>query len=288
MRSNLGYIPLPVGLTRHQWRFLNVVDRLIGESLRIGIALFGAWSLYAQLAVLFRADFATLKAFSIFPVLGATALLVCKGNKCGLRPSMTSCFRETRHYPHLRLPQRCWFLTPFVLVGLWATGAEWFFWLLSVVYLFAASHSFSSDSSPRPVPDQKITIYELIGLACICGIVVLLTLGVHRPDTDDAFFVSLASAAIDNPGEPLYGFDNLYRSGLPLVEQHLHFVQTHEYFIAVLADFIKVPVRVLYYVVMPAFWAPVGIMAHWILLRRFLPGYRAANSLTFFLNFVPK
>ena len=280
MRSNLGLIPLPVGLTRHQWRFLKVRYRLIGESLRMGIALFGAWSLYAQLAALFRADFATLKSFSIFPVIGAIALLVCMSNNYGLRPSMTSCFRETRHYPRLRLPQWCWFLTPFVLVGLWAAGAEWFFWLLSAVYLFAACHSFSFDSSPRPMPDQKITVCELIGLACICGIVVLLTLGVHRPDADDAFFVSLASAAIDNPGEPLYGFDNLYRSGLPLVEQHLHFVQTHEYFIAVLADFIKVPVRVLYYVVMPAFWTPVGILAHWILLRRFLPGRPALVGLT--------
>lgn len=260
---------------------MKVYYRSIGESLSIGIALFGAWSLYAQIATLFRADFATLKTFSILPVLGAIALLVYSRNKYSQQPSMTSCFRETRHFQFIRLPQWCWFLTPFVLAGLFGvTGLEWLFWLLSVVYLFAVSHLFSSDSSPKPVPDSKSTVWELIWLTCICGIVALITLGVHRPDPDDAFFVSLASAAIDNPGEPLYGFDNLYRSGLPLVEQHLHFVQTYEYFIAVLADFTKVPVRVLYYVVLPALWAPIGILVHWILLRRFLPGRSALVGLT--------
>lgn len=108
---------------------------------------------------------------------------------------------------------------------------------------------------------------------------MLLTMGTNCPDADDAFFVSLAASAIDNPGAPLYGFDNLYRSELPLVEQHLHFAQTYEYFVAVLSSFTGVPVRVLYYVVLPALWAPTGILAYWSLLRRFLPRLYALAGL---------
>ena len=258
---------------------MKVRYRLFVKYLSIGIALFGAWSLYAQLVTLFRGDFATLKAFSILPLICTFVLLVCMRKEYGLRPRMAFFIRKTKQVPRLRLPYWCWILTPFVLVGLWKTGLEWLFWLLSSAYLFAASHSFSSNSSHRLDPGPKITVWELIGLAGICGIVVLITLGANRPDADDAFFVSLATAAIDNPGEPLYGFDSLYRSGLPLVEQHLHFVQTHEYFIAVLADFTKIPVRFLYYIVLPAIWAPVGILAHWILLRRFLPSLPALVAL---------
>ncbi|MBW2644791.1 MAG: hypothetical protein JRE23_01185 [Deltaproteobacteria bacterium] len=260
---------------------MKVYYQSIGKSLSIGIALFGAWSLYAQTLMLFRADFTTLKTFSIIPVLGVIALLFCIRNRHEPQPGLASCFQETRHKPFLRLPQWFWFLTPFVLAGFFAlTGLQWLCWLLSAVYLLAAKHAFSSDSSPKPMIDPKSTVWELIGLTCICGIVVFLSLGAHRPDADDAFFVSLASAAIDNPEEPLYGFDNLYRSGLPLVEQHLHFGQTYEYFIAVLADFTGIPVRVLYYVLLPALLAPIGILVYWILLRRFLPRRSALIGLT--------
>ena len=211
------------------------------------------------------------EASLVLPFICTIVLLVYMSKEYSLRRKKAFCFCRTKRFPRLRLPYWCWILTPFVLVGLWLTGLEWLFWIFSSAYLFAAAPSFSSNSSFSLEPGPRITSLELIGLACICGIVVLITLGAHRPDADDAFFVSLATAAIDNPGEPLYGFDNLYRSRLPLVEQHLHFLQTYEYFVAVLADYTKIPVRVLYYIVLPAFWAPVGILVHWILLRRFLP-----------------
>jgi hypothetical protein len=244
---------------------------LITDLLCIGIALFGAWCLYAQIAILFRANFITLKTFSIFPVIVVFTYFVFSREQCGLQSTMTSYERKTESYSYLQLPRWFWLLTPFVIVGLFEiTGSEWLFWLLSSIYLFVSSRVSFSNSSPIPEPELTITVMEVIGLACICGIVVLLTMGARRPDPDDAFFVSLASAAIDNPGEPLYGFDNLYRSGMPLPVQHLHLLQTYEYFIAVLSDFTRVPIRVLYYIVLPPLFSLVGILANWIVLRRFL------------------
>ena len=43
--------------------------------MRAGLALFGAWSLYAQVAAFLGADFATLKALSLLPILAAAAFL---------------------------------------------------------------------------------------------------------------------------------------------------------------------------------------------------------------------
>jgi hypothetical protein len=262
---------------------MKVSYRSIGASLSIGFALFGAWSLYTQIAALLGADFATLKAFAFLPVLGAMALLIHRRGKSGPQPSSGSCVREAAGVPRLRLPQWFWLVAPFALAGLyWATRSEWLFWLLSTAYLFAACYTFASDSSdsvPGPMPDSGVSAWELIGLACLCGIAVLLGLGSNRPNADDAFFVSLASSALDNPGAPLFGFDNLYRSGLPLVEQHLHFGQSYEYLVAVLAALTTLPVRVLYYAVLPAIWLPLGILAHWNLLRRFLPNRPALVGL---------
>ena len=244
----------------------------ISNFLKIVISLFGAWSLYAQLAVLFHIDFATLKSFSFLPVLGTIALLIYKNSEYDRRPGTSSYSLKQKTYPFPRIPHWFWLVIPFILAAFYQfIGLEWIFWLLSMIYLFAASHALPTESPTGPKSDQKINVGELMVLICICGVVILITLGVNRPDADDAFFVSLASAAIDNPEESLYGFDNLYRSGLPLVEQHLHLVQTYEYFIAVLADLTKIPVRYLYYVALPPFWATIGILTHWIVLRRFLP-----------------
>ena len=241
----------------------------------MGMALFGAWALYAQLLVLSGANFTTLKTLSMFPLLGAAVLLGCMRDNAGLRPSMAIGHRRRNRKPLLSAPKCFWFVTPLVLVGIFEfTGSVWGFWILSTAFLFTVSRSWP-ESSQKPKPDPKITVGESMGLACICIFVVVVTLGANRPDADDAFLISLATAAIDRPDIPLYGFDNVYKSGMPLLEQDLHLAQSYEYFIALLADITKIRVHVLYYVVFPALWAPVGILVHWILLRHFLPGRSA-------------
>jgi hypothetical protein len=252
----------------------------IGDLLSIGLAVFGAWSLCVQVVAVLGGDFAILRALSIPVVLGAIAFLVRVRRDDRQQSSADACTPETCERPDARLPQWFWLVAPVLAAGLyWATGSEWLFWLTSTAYLFAASRACSSDPVLAPIPDSKVPAWELTVLVGLCGVAALLSLGANRPDADDALFVSLASSAIDRPGEPLYGFDSLYRSGLPLAEQYLHFGQSHEYLIAALAAFSKVPVRVLYYVVFPALWSLAGMLVHWYVLRRFLPGRPALVGL---------
>ncbi len=261
---------------------MNLSRRSVAAASSMGPALFGAWTLCVQVAALLRADFATLEALFPFVVLGAAALLLIAARQGSHQPLQTDyCARATVGGSCVRVPEWLWLAAPAFLAGFyWATGAEWLFWVMSLAYLLAASCACSFDPSPGPLPDSKIAGWEVMSLLGLCAVAVLLGLGAHRPDADDAFFVSLASSAIDYPKAPLFGFDSLYKSGLPLVEQHLHFGQAHEYLIAVLAALTRVPVRVLYYVMLPALWLAMLILAHWNLLRRWLPVGPAMIGLT--------
>jgi hypothetical protein len=153
----------------------------------------------------------------------------------------------------------------------WWTRSEWLFWATATAYLLAACYTAPPDPSPGPARDAQIAVWELAALLGLCGVALLLGLGTNVPNADDSYFVSQAASALDYPEAPLFGFDNLHKSGLPLVQQSMHFGQVYEYLVAVLASFTHLPVRVLYYVVLPALWLPIGILAHWSLLRRWLP-----------------
>ncbi len=77
--------------------------RSIGRWLTVGIAVFGAWSLYCQSCAIFRASFATLKAGSAFPVLAALILLIYWTGK-GETEVDVSRTGESRSSANLRVP----------------------------------------------------------------------------------------------------------------------------------------------------------------------------------------
>lgn len=255
--------------------------RSVGKALGIALALFGIWSLYVQATALVRAGFAALKALSFLPILGAAALLLFVARERRARsPQADACAPETTAAPWISVPQWLWLAGAALIAGLyWGTRSEWLFWVLSTVFLFAVGYVGSFGSSARPVREAAIGRWELWGLLGLCGIGVLLGLGANRPNADDAYYVSLASSAIDHPEAPLFGFDNTCKSGMPLLQQHLHFGQAYEYLIAALAAFTHVPVRALYYAALPALCLPMGLLAHWVLLRRWLPAWPAMVGL---------
>ncbi|SMP82523.1 hypothetical protein SAMN06295888_1535 [Desulfonatronum zhilinae] len=234
------------------------------------IALFGFWTFHVQLCTFTGADYAFARRFAFFPVL-LTALfaVLLKGGSQKKQPEdQTDTTRSVEPAPIPWL----WLLVPICAVTVYQLwGSEWAFWLLAAPFLaiLALAGDKSNPLSSQSHPD--VQCHELIALTGLCAISAVLVMGVNRPDPDDAFFVSLATAAINHPHLPLYGVDNLYRDGLPLVEQHLHLLQSHEYLAALIADFLGTPAAFPYYVLLPAFWAVVGTAAHWVALRRFLP-----------------
>ena len=261
---------------------MNLERAQIGKALRDGMVVLGAWSLYAQLAILARLDFATLKAFSFLPLLGAVLYLLSAQIRLTRLTRLSPAVATLAEKDGARflVPRWYWVLAPAAISLLYGfTRSAWLFWVLTLAYLVAMQRTASSSSAPSRAPEAKIARWELMGVVFLAIMAVLVTSGASRPDRDDAQYVSLAVASMDSPSEPLLGFDSLYRSGLPVVEQTLHFVQTYELMIGVLAEITRLPVPLLYYVILPALWAVISVVAHWLLLRRFLPAGPAMVAL---------
>lgn len=253
---------------------------MLSESLKLVVALFGAWTLYAQVLILLRYDFSTLVSYSLLPVVLAPLILFLMGRTTPASPTFERPAVERKSGRLNSLPSWFWLVCPFLIVGIHAlTESNWAFWGLASAFLFVASVAFRSSPVSCEPGEYDVAPWERLALVVICAAAVLITMGTLRPDADDAFFVSLASSALDHPTAPLYGFDNLYRSGMPLFEQAHHLMQTYEYFIAMLSSISGISVHSLYYVLMPSFWATIGMLIQWLLLRRFLPPASALVAL---------
>jgi hypothetical protein len=259
---------------------------MIAEFLCIGITFFGFWSLYTQISAICGANFTFLRSYSFIPLIIFAAYTVFKKITRD-RPNTISDNRDTTTYTLSWLSTSVRLSIPLILVLFYVmTDSEWLFWMLSIAYLGTMCLAAAPKLSSRRKINCRLTVYDRIGLFIICAIAIFSIMGGIRPDSDDALYVSLGTYAIENPGEPLYGADNLYRSGLPLVEQHLHIIQAYEYFVAILADLFNIPMKMMYYVILPPFWALAGILAHWILLRRFLPTQSAMVGLMALIIFL--
>jgi Family of unknown function (DUF6077) len=245
--------------------------QIVSESLVIGVALFGAWTLYAHVLIYFQSDFNVLKTFSLAPLLLAMLTFFAIRRRPTFLPPPARDNLVAKSAALQRIPVWVWFSCPFLIVGvLWFSNSEWVFWVLSTAYLFAATQAFSPKETCLQMENPTIGGREAALVAAICLIAALLTLGSNNPDPDDAFFMSLISATLDHPGAKLYTFDNLYRSGIPALEGAYHLLQTYEYFVAVLASVTGLSGHLLYYLVLPALWTVVGGLTQWLLLRRFL------------------
>jgi hypothetical protein len=260
---------------------------MLGEPLRFLIALFGAWTLFAQALIFLRYDFATLVSWSLLPVLAGALLLFVGGRKAPASVHAGQADGAFESGLLRRLPPLFWFLCPFLIVGSYfLTQSDWIFWGLASAFLLAASVAFRTVPARILGSELEFSRWEWPVLAAIGTIAVAATLGTLRADPDDAFFVSLASSALDHPTAPLYGFDNLYRDGLPLMEQARHLMQTYEYFVAMLASLSGISVHTVYYLVLPGIWTVLGVLVQWLLLRRLLPPFAALVGLAALVAFL--
>jgi hypothetical protein len=251
----------------------------INDFLNIGLASWGAWALFAQLCILARFDFSTLKNFSFLPFLAFAALLFVfdRTARLGINGDAEA---KAEALTNLRLPPWPQTVgTSLVLAALyWATGSGWLLWCLALVHLTLLVHGRLPRSTRRLDTDPQVTVGEVTALAGICVVAVLITLGVHRPDSDDAYFVNVAVSALDSPERSLLTFDGMH-GGLPPLEQSVHLLQVYELFVAAVALITGFSVHTLYYVVFPAICTVAGVAAHWTMMRRLLPGRAALLGL---------
>jgi Family of unknown function (DUF6077) len=236
--------------------------------------LLGFWALYAQACILARVSFTTLRAFSFLPLL-VTALVLWKTSR-RVQPHDASAPDAPRTPRHPFRGGVMRFGVPFAIATLYAIRrSDWLFWLLATSYLTAETWFGQQDEAAPHVCEVPESRFELGALLALCALAGLLTSGTRLPDGDDAYFLNVATAAIEFPDAAPQSFDALHRSGLPPVEQALHLPQVYEILVALLSSVSGMSAPMLYYVVLPPLWAVLGTLANWLVLRHFLPPRQA-------------
>jgi len=252
----------------------------VATTLEAVVISLGFWAIYAQLCILARVSFTTLRAFSFLPLLATAFVLWLSARERTPAALKTSVARHTAGWSHrwrwLRIGG------PFIISALYAiarllirvryapTVLDLLFWLLAIVYLTVETRRGQKvEAAPVETEnlDSRFHVGALLGM---CLLAALLTSGSRLPNADDSYYLNIANAALEFPDVAPQSFDALHRSGLPPVEQALHLPQVYEILLALLASISGASVQVLYYNTLPPFWAILAILANWLILRHFL------------------
>src|SRR5262245_48776972 len=198
------------------------------------------WALFAQVCVLARVPFSTLRIFSFLPLL-ATGIVHWRIFRTlqsfeASASDAPSTARGPSRFGAIRLG------APLAIAAIYAvTRLDWVFWLLATGFLTTETWLTESAESAMDEPAQNESRLESGALLGLCVLAALLTAGANRPDYDDAYFLNVAAAAVEFPDVAPQTFDALHRAGLPPVEQVLHLPQVYEILVGLLSSVTGVP-----------------------------------------------
>ena len=174
------------------------------------IAGFGIWSLYGICNVYLGCNFDQLVSRSWIPALLATLLfvqLLRRGNaNTGPAPV------EASTGPPSRISLITLLLAGACLMG-WYMGrlsyqVAWVAALIHLASLFRRGEMASSAHAFIRPP--RVEGRDGIALALVCVAALVATLGINRPDGDDAYYFNVIISALDHPELPVLSFDGMH------------------------------------------------------------------------------
>jgi Family of unknown function (DUF6077) len=263
------------------------------------VVLFGVWTLWCWTVQALGASFHTLVLLAWVPLLAAAAALrwlpapdpACSGAAAAMgvvaKPEA-----EALQPRALVVAAAVAGLVMVVAVAA-GKGAYPVYWVLAVGVLVAAGLRARRDApdpaaaadgarapaaAPPAVPALPAPLTSaapchkgggaaLVALFALCVLAAGVTLAAHRPDADDSFYLNLVVTALDRPAEPLLAYDGLYgERGLPPFETWYR-LKSYEPLVATLSRLGGVDPKALYYLVFPALFAVLCVLAHWSALR---------------------
>lgn len=158
-----------------------------------------------------------------------------------------------------------------VWVGLLSAGMPYpVFWWVALLATCGAWMWNLRDDSHATLDDHAgkhaAWIVPLVAAAAVC-----ITLVANRPDADDAFYRSISATLLRFPQQPVLVHDTLYRlSDVPILLQFYR-LSSYDVLVATLARITGVDHLVVAYVILPAVFAALCILAWVYLLRRIVP-----------------
>ena len=235
------------------------------------IAGFGIWSLYGIGSVYLGRNFEQLMSGLWIPALLATFLfvqLLRRGNPNNdPAPEAASAGAPSR-FSLLTL-----LLAGACLMG-WHSGLFLYqvAWVAALLHLASLSWRGEMASPTRAfIRPPRANGRDWLALSLVGGAALVATLGINRPDADDAYYFNVIISALDHPGLPVLSFDGMHGDTSAPIQELASRPQTYELLLAVLARLTGLAPDTLYYVFFPALFAVSFALAQWLLLKLIHP-----------------
>jgi hypothetical protein len=235
------------------------------------IAGFGIWGLYGICNVYLGRNFEQLVSGLGIPALLAALLfvqLLRRGNA-----SSDPAPAEASAGAPSRISLLTLLLAGACLMG-WYTGQLPYHvaWLAALLHLASLSWRGEMASPARafirpPRADRR----DGLALSLLCVASLVATLGINRPDADDAYYFNVIISALDHPGLPLLSFDGMHGDTSAPIQELASRPQTYELLLAVIARLTGLAPDALYYVFFPALFAVSFALSQWLLLKLIHP-----------------
>ena len=183
------------------------------------------------------------------------------------------------------LGEKPWLVLAFSVfwVGLLFVGLPYsIFWWTALVAMAVTWVSTLRKFGPTAVAVPKQSNAGWIVVAAVAIAAVCVTLFTSRPDPDDAFYQSIPATLLRFPHQPVLLHDTMYRLGnLPLLLP-VYKVGSYEVLIAVLARLTGISHLVIAYLILPAVFAVLAVLA-WARLLKLMVGDRWPAALVILL-----
>jgi len=141
-----------------------------------------------------------------------------------------------------------WLLAAALVLCSYQLGFFWF-WLSALILVTAAwfwftLSSFSDGPEGRATSPALRAVAkpprEIVGLIALCSASVFITLLLHQPDIDDAFYISVAADAHRHPDRAIWSTDTIHDDPTLPVFLPIYKAESYEYLIALIAKALNI------------------------------------------------
>ncbi|MGC9975576.1 MAG: DUF6077 domain-containing protein [Syntrophales bacterium] len=263
------------------------IEHALFLSLSMTIIFFAGWTVACHLAVLTGQSWQHLK-YGFLVLLPVLMIFSWKLSVVGAR-----FFQEetTKEQPQFRLTTDWRFM---LLLLVWMTlivviknyDVRYAFTSIFLILIwFTKALSHGRDPEPAEIKPQNVNgryHVEYLALAILIMAAIVVTLCAHRPDLDDSSYLQTALSTLRNPTLPIFSFDTSLGNLVGQFRFPPTLLTSYELLSALVADFTRISLLSVYYIIIPAISAALTIIVAFLLSRWFLPSRAAVIAVAIF------